>query len=270
MGVGMTATRPGRGARPEHLAVRGGHADDISVGQLDVLPHAADLLDDQRGIMGCIREACAAPEQGAGLLVQRHDRPFGTAGSDDHLLAVNDGRFGIAPAWALAAEVLIIMLAPKLLARVRFEANQVAPLADCDQQVARDGWRAARPGEGGHARGAGLAELRCPDRLAVGGTQGKNDTGIAFLADGVDAVTDDGHVGVTLAQTRRLPQQRRSAGRQLLQQAGVGREVVAVGTTELRPIGSRRQDSPGQEQQQTRAHRPASQVFRDFSHKWAG
>src|ERR1017187_1419327 len=154
---------------PEQLAVRRRNARHAVSGQLDVLPHAANLRHDERRVMRGIGERLAAPDHGAGLLVERDDGPIGPAGRDHHFVTVNQGGFGIAPVGTLAAEVFVVILAPEFLAGGRFEANQLAPLADGDQQATLDGRRRARSFKGGLARRAGFAELGRPNLLPVGG-----------------------------------------------------------------------------------------------------
>src|ERR1035441_5010521 len=105
-----------------------------------------------------IGELLAAPDQRAGLLVERDDGPFGPAGSDYHLVAVDQGRFSKAPLGTPASEVFLVVLAPEFLAGGCFKANQLAPLADGDQQAALDGRRGAGSIKGRHTWRAGFAE----------------------------------------------------------------------------------------------------------------
>ena len=66
--------------------------------------------------MGGITEA---PDLFAGFLVQGHDARLGSAGRADHAVAVDQGRFAIAPAGVhLAAEILAEAFAPDFLSVV--------------------------------------------------------------------------------------------------------------------------------------------------------
>src|ERR1035441_9384238 len=188
---------------PEQLAVRRRDARHAVGGQLDVLPHAVNLRQHERRVMRGVSELPAAPNYGASLLVERDNRPIGPAGSDYHLVTVDQGRFSKTPVRKLAAEVFDIVLAPEFLAPSRIEANQLAPLADRDQQAALHRRRAAGSFEGGHPRRTGFAELGRPDLLAVGGVQRDDRTGLGVLANGVDSFADDGHSGVADAQDRK-------------------------------------------------------------------
>src|ERR1019366_8642823 len=67
---------------PEQLAVRRRDARHAVGGQLDVLPHTANLRRHERRVMRGVSELPAAPNHGAGLLVERHDGPVGPAGRD--------------------------------------------------------------------------------------------------------------------------------------------------------------------------------------------
>src|SRR5204863_4111895 len=118
-------------------------------------------------------------------------------------------------------EVVLQVLAPLLLAAGGVEADQVAPLAQRVDAVARDGRRRA----GALVVAAGPADLGRPDLLAVQ-VQRVHVAGVLAVAHGVDAPAGDGDAGVARADALRLPRQRRPVLRPLLEQPRVGREVV--------------------------------------------
>ena len=171
-------------------------------------------------------------------MFERHQRRLGPAGGDDHHVAVDQRRLGVGPHAGLAAEVLAQALAPLLLAVGGVHADEVAVGPEGVDAVAVHG----RGGAGGRVLRplvrADLPELRRPELLAVLRAQGGDELVVLAPVGGqVDAVAGHGHGPVPAAEVGRLPGELRPVLRPLLEQAGFGRDAVAVRPAPLGPVG---------------------------------
>ena len=197
--------------------------------------HAADVRGDSRRIGGFVGNFGTLPDLGAIGFVESDHRAVLAAGRANQLLAVDQHGFGEIPArHHFAAEVGFEILAPHFLAVGRIETDQVRELSERVDEISVDRRRAARA----VVVAARLANLCVPDNLAVQ-VERVDVAGAFFVAHGEDFTASDGDAGVAAANAFGLPGERRTVGRPLLQQAGFGRDVVAVGTAELRPIVGR-------------------------------
>src|SRR6185312_13143334 len=169
---------------PEHLAV-GADADQAAVEQLYVLLHAA--------------------------------------GSDDDAVAIDEGRFAVTPAALLAAELLLEIAMPDLLA-VLVDADEVAFLSECEDEVAVDGGSAAEVA-------SGRTDFAGPELLAVPGVEGDEVGKLAAvlllvrlfvrrIAERVDAAVGDADGRVAAAEPLGAPFEGRPVGGPALQKAG--------------------------------------------------
>ncbi len=143
------------------------HAKDALLSELHDLPHAGNVSHHRRGVMSVFFQAACLPHQSAVLLVERDDRPLGSAGGDDHQFAFHQRRFAVAPAGPSAAKILDQVDMPNGLARGRIEARHVAVAAFGIQPRAVDGRRAARAVAHAVAIAAIVAAQFCGGELAV-------------------------------------------------------------------------------------------------------
>src|ERR1700730_12727049 len=137
------------------------------------------------------------------------------------------------PAADRAVEFLEQVAMPHALAVLRFQAYEIALLAERINVVAVDGRRAAEVAAGG-------ADVDGPDELAVVPLQGDCFGDIAFVAKRVDAVADDAEARIAAAQVFNLPGEQRGVLGPRLKQAGFLGDVIAVRAAELGPIRGRR------------------------------
>src|ERR1019366_2090540 len=188
---------------PEHFAGGRLYSGYALPSELDVLTHSADFLLDRRGVFGWISPFAGLPQESAGRLFERHHRAARTARRADHPVPIHQRRFGILPATALSAKVLLEVLPPDDLARDGLEAHQITKLPEEIDSAAIDGRRAARSGRAA----AGLADRRSPNYLAMRLVQRQCQAGLALFARGESPPAGHGEPAMLCAQPGGLPGQ---------------------------------------------------------------
>src|SRR5262249_53705831 len=149
------------------------------------------------------------PDEIAGLLVQGDDAVLGAAGSADELVAVDEGRFAVAPAGHhLAVEVFLEVFLPDDISGRSFQTREVAADAEDVDEITINCRSAA-----GAFVVAGLAlggEPRLPDFLAVFFLESPDHFVVAAVAHAVDAAIGDRRRSIAAAKPLDLPGQRRA------------------------------------------------------------
>jgi hypothetical protein len=182
------------------------------------------------------------PDLCARLFVQCHHRCRFAARRANQAVAIDQHRLAVTPAIALlAAEVFRQVLAPPLVARGRFQADQVAVRSQDVQQVAVHRRRRTRTLPIGPAAGPGWAEFGFPDHRAVGQSKAHDVLVLVVgdrqpIAHRIQLVTDDRHARVAAPGPAGFPHQRRAVLRPFGQQSRVRRHRVPLRAAELRPF----------------------------------
>src|SRR5262249_38184056 len=214
---------------PQEAAGLGFDADHAAAEELDVLADAADLADDDRSVRrGVAAGNGTLPARLAVGLVESDHGGLGAAGAADERGAVHERRLGVGPVPRDAAEVCAELLLPHDL-RLQAEAGRVAVRSQRVQTVAVHGGRRARPGILRARVRADAADVRGPHFTAVALVEGDDVFRLPVgRADEVDASLGNGWSRVAAAEPGGLPGELRPAGGPLGEQAGLGRDAVAL------------------------------------------
>ena len=193
--------------------------------------------------MGAVGEVFGLPEGGAGLFVEGGDGALVAAGGADDLGAIDEDALGVAPAGDFAAEFFHGAL-PDDFAIGDFDAGEGAGAGERIDEGAIDG--------GGAARAAApvvfedFAERGVPELGALGGVEAEEDLLAVAGAHGEEFAGDDGGAGVGVAGVLKDPEALRAFGGPLLEEAGLGGDVVAQRAAPLRPIEGLRGEGEGE------------------------
>ena len=252
---------------PEELPVRGGNAHDSFLSELHVLPLPGTIDGDGRRVSGhgTIRHL-ALPDGFPRFLVQRYEGRLLAAGRADDFVAVDQGRFAIAPGRRLAAKIGGEALAPDGLAVRGTQADQVAAQAQRIEQLAVDRRRAARslfP-----LRPALLVDgsnAHSPRFLAVLFGKGPNDLVIAAIAHAKDQAGGDGRRAVAAAYSLGLPGEWRPFLGPCLEQTMFLGDCVAVGSLPLRPVELLRRVRRRRPGEQNQSAKPCERLHEGIS-----
>src|SRR5688572_81108 len=86
--------------------------------------------------MGCVSELLALPGQFTGLFIERDDSASGTAGCYHHAAGIHEWRFAPSPLGPFAAKIGGEILAPFFDSSLCIETDQLAELANGENQAA--------------------------------------------------------------------------------------------------------------------------------------
>ena len=213
----------------------------------DELPDAAGVEDDGRVVARLPVGRERAPHLRAGVLVERDHLPVRLrAGEADQQIALDERRPGHPPRRHLGSQVGDIVLRPQDGAGGDFERKQPAHRSLHVDAVPVHGRRGARADgvQRLEPRVVGLP-LAAPQRLAGLLVEAEHPLDHPHAASAGGARIDDEDPPAGHGRTRvavmdgDTPGERQPAGRELLEDAGLGPDTLAPGAAVLRPVVGR-------------------------------
>ena len=203
--------------------------------EVDILLHATEIDRDQRRVRSLRRSLnFGLPDRSSRHFVEGHDRPLLPTGRTDQLVIVDQHRLADPPSNVVAAELLKNVLLPDDVTLLCVGADQVAVGSESVNVVLVDGRRSARAVSRPIVIGA--AGLGGPERFPGGDIEGQQHLVVAAIAHREELAVGNRDAGVAQTQPGLLPRQLRSVGGPTFEQPLVGRDVVSIRSTILRPF----------------------------------
>ena len=194
---------------------------------------ASDIGQNCGGVSGVV--VTGFPLDLAGSFIERNQGRAASAGHDDDAVAIDQGRFAVAPVRNAASELFHRVELPQDLAAGGIEADDGAFAGHGVELTVIEGRGAAG------AAAAVILEIAAgggfPELVAGFDVQRDHEFLVPPLALGVHPAIDDGERGVADAEAADFPENLGSAGGPGGEKAGFGGDSVAIRASPLGPIG---------------------------------